>query len=194
MDKSNKIIKGLAMGTALAVGASVPAYSQNMPEYTPMPIIYDDNTENYESLSRLDFYRYLSDVDMSEYDVDFVNLYRNGTIIIGENTYKIDDLFKEVEYENNEKKIILISCHNSDIDLLTGYKKYNYIRENIFLLKKTQVFYDIYSLYKNNLYNNSFDLSKCDLGEIVEYINNCDGTIHNKTPELNYHKNKVKIK
>lgn len=192
MNTQKNILKGLAVGTAIAVGATAPSGNIQANHSEEMPIIYDGNIENYESQSRIDFYQYLAEVDMSNYDADFVNLFRSGKITINQNTYDVNDLFIEVGYENNQKKIFLVSCYNPDYDILTGSKKNDFVRESILIFPKSLCFFQIYEENKDELFDNNLNINQNRLTDVIEIIYSFDQTIHDKTPETAYKRDEIK--
>jgi len=194
MDNTKKILKGLAVGTAIAIGGTGTGNATQMGPLEKSQIIYDGNIENYESQSRIDFYEYLSTVDMSNFDGDFVNLYRSGKITINGNIYEISDLFIEAGYVNNEKKVFLVSCRNPDLDILTGNKKNNFIRESILVFKKSLCFFQIYEENMNELFANNLNINVNKLIDVIDIIYSFDQTMHDKTPETAYQTEMVKIK
>ena len=184
MNNSKKIVKGIALGTAMAIGSTIPA---NADDFSKKKIVYDNNIENYESQSRLDFYQYLSEVDMANYDINFVNLYRDGKIIIDDQIYEIKDLFIETGYENNEKRILLVSCHNPNYDLLTQTNKADsFEREEILSFRKSLCFYQLYEDNKLNLENNILKIENAKKLEMTKIIYSFDGEIQKETPETAY--------
>ena len=189
MNNSKKILKGIAIGTSLAMGSMIPINgTKNEDPYFNRE--YDENILNYESDAFLRFNEFLSNVDMSDYDINFVDLYRNGSIVIDEISYNIDDLFIEIGQENNIKRILLISCNNSEYDILTKTVKSNFVRESINLLKKTQVFYQLYEENKENFQNNCLSIE--DKNKLIQLIYSFDGELHDKTPEMAYKSEKTK--
>lgn len=187
MNDSKKIIKGLALGTALAIGTVLPtAIAQTDNPYLRKKIVYDNNIESYENRNRIDFYNYLQNIDMSEYDEVFVNLYRKGKVNINDIMHNLDDLFIEVGMQNNERKILLVSCRNPEYDILTGMKKENFIREDILILKKSTCFYQVYQYNKQFLDKNILIIQPEKMQELQRIIYTFDGSYHNMTPELNY--------
>ncbi len=129
-----------------------------------------------------DYLRNVNNADLSNYDKGFVDYYRKGTIKILGKVYKPNSLFIE-KYDN---KVILYDKNNIGYDLLTSntYDKHKIDKFRRF--RNSNIFYDLYLEYKNNIVNNELIIDLKDLDKFISLLSSFDGSIHDKVPETYY--------
>ena len=120
------------------------------------------------------------------YDIDFVDFYRNGKIIIRNHIYKTSDLFLEFGLSNNEESLFLVYYAFPQKDVLTQKEKINFKRTNVIEFRSSTVFYKIYNEYKNNIKDNTLIINDDNIAKIDRIAHSSDGTKHTETPETAY--------
>lgn len=125
----------------------------------------------YYSISYLDAKK---NMDESNFDQNFINLYNKDNISIGDNSYSSRSIYI---VKNNDDSVYLIKAGENTTDLLTG-KEFEYDRKNICLFKDSTIYANLYDNGKLNE-----DL-KFDPSDLTSLIQTWDGEKHDKTPEL----------
>ena len=147
----------------------------------------DDILDDIEYHSKqMEYLNYIRNADMSQYDINFVNLYREGKIVIKGKNYNTKDLYIELGTENGKNKILLIYYKNPNEDILTGEIKKDFKRNDLFLFYNSMCFYQIYSMYKSKIENNTLIIPDDNMDKIKNIIYIFNGSIHNGTPETEY--------
>ena len=95
-----------------------------------------------------DYYKKVQNADLSSYDIDFVNLYRNGIVVFYGNEYKLSDLYIISGLKNNLNVNYLISFKNANYSILTKENIVDFVRKEIISFSLTLSFYNIYLLCK----------------------------------------------
>ena len=135
-----------------------------------------------------DYYKKVQNADLSSYDTDFVNLYRNGIVVFYGNEYKLSDLYIISGLKNNLNVNYLISFKNADYSILTKENIVDFVRKEIISFSLTLSFYNIYLLCKElGLYsNNSITINDKNLDNVLEIIKKSNLEKHSKVPETYY--------
>ena len=84
------------------------------------------------------------------------------------------------------EKIFLIYYRYPNNDIITGENKNSFKRTNVILFKDTYCFFEIYSLFNNQINNNCLELNEYNIDTIIQKIKQYDGTIHVEVPETSY--------
>ena len=143
-----------------------------------------DNMEYHAAKSK--YYNYVANADMSQYDSKFVNLYRDGKIVIRGHSYNVKDLYIETGLENNQSKKLLVYYKEPNVDILTKEIKRNFSRTDLFLFYNSTCFYQIYSIYKDKVQDNILTIPDSDIEKMKNLIYSFNGAFHNATPETVY--------
>ena len=135
-----------------------------------------------------DYYKKVQNADLSSYDTDFVNLYRNGIVVFYGNEYKLSDLYIISGLKNNLNVNYLISFKNANYSILTKENIVDFVRKEIISFSLTLSFYNIYLLCKElGLYsNNSITINDKNLDNVLEIIKKSNLEKHSKVPETYY--------
>lgn len=135
-----------------------------------------------------DYYKKVQNADLSSYDTDFVNLYRNGIVVFYGNEYKLSDLYIISGLKNNLNVNYLISFKNANYSILTKENIVDFVRKEIVSFSLTLSFYNIYLLCKElGLYsNNSITINDKNLDNVLEIIKKSNLEKHSKVPETYY--------
>lgn len=172
----------ISMGSNVALAPGFESYCVGNDTY--LETHFDMQKRN------LDYLKSLSEADYSEFDSNFVHLYRNGKISIPkrEKEYDISDLYVITGNQNNNDKIFLVSYQEGNIDIITGETIVGFEREGIMLFKNSECFYQFYQacLSTGAFQDGKIDLSKIDNNEILNIMSSFDGSIHEMVPETKY--------
>ena len=122
------------------------------------------------------------------YDVDFVNFYRNGKIIINDKEYRTSSLYLESGLSNDQESLFLVYYAFPQKDLLNQKEKINFKRTNVIEFRASNVFHQIYTKYKNEITNNTLIINENNKAKIDKMVHSFDGTKHTETPETAYGK------
>ena len=135
-----------------------------------------------------DYYKKVQNADLSSYDTDFVNLYRNGIVVFYGNEYKLSDLYIISGLKNNLNVNYLISFKNANYSILTKENIVDFVRKEIISFSLTLSFYNIYLLCKElGLYsNNSITINDKNLNNDLKIIKKSNLEKHSKVPETYY--------
>ena len=135
-----------------------------------------------------DYYKKVQNADLSSYDTDFVNLYRNGIVVFYGNEYKLSDLYIISGLKNNLNVNYFISFKNATYSILTKENIVDFVRKEIVSFSLTLSFYNIYLLCKElGLYsNNSITINDKNLDNVLEIIKKSNLEKHSKVPETYY--------
>ncbi len=122
------------------------------------------------------------------YDVDFVNFYRNGQIIINDKEYRTSSLYLESGLSNGKDSLFLVYYAFPQKDLLTQEEKINFKRTNVIEFRSSNVFLQIYKKYRDTIKDNTLIINDNNIAYIDKLVRSFDGTKHTETPETSYGK------
>ena len=132
------------------------------------------------------FWKNVQNADMSLYDNDFVNFFRNGSLSINNQQYSFEDLYIVAGRSNETKKIMLVYYKKPVTDLINDYEDKSFYQEDLMLFKSSICCYHIYRLYKDRIKNNILEITDDIKNNIIKIINNYDGNEHDLVPETYY--------
>ena len=135
---------------------------------------------------QIEYYDYLENADLSYYDEDFVNFYREGIIKINNIEYSVNDLYLEFGINGDVEKKLLIYYKYPNNDIITAESKDGFRRTAVMLFKDTYCFYEIYLLYKDLILDNYLTIDEYNIDTILTKIKEYDGSIHVEVPETSY--------
>lgn len=139
------------------------------------------------------YYEYLQNVNMDEYDEEFVDFYRTGYILYNGESYLVSDLFIVNGTLNDNEEIYLINCHNNKYNLLDNtIMSQDYKRNKIMQFNLSQCFYDMYSELKDYIQNGTLVINEENINQFLSIVNTYNGEKHTNTPEQNYQKSITK--
>ena len=115
-----------------------------------------------------------------QYNSIIVNLYKNGKIVIDNNSYMLKDFY--IVYKNNKKKFYLICVDNNYSNDKIDYDK-------AVKLIDTTAFINL--INNNEIKDNSIVLKNND--ELLNVVNSWDGLLHEKVAETDVILNKNMI-
>jgi hypothetical protein len=122
------------------------------------------------------------------YDVDFVNFYRNGQIIINDKEYRTSSLYLESGLSNGKDSLFLVYYAFPQKDLLTQKEKSNFKRTGLMEFRKAYVFYQLYVDYSDDITDNKLQITDKNKNAINDLVQSYDGSTHMETPETSYGK------
>ncbi len=142
---------------------------------------------------RYNYHMKLKDADMSQFDKEFVELFRSGAIVIYGKEWALKHLYLEHGSYNNKTVNIITNLYDTDDfhDLLTDKNMPEFKRDSIMGLFISKFFYDLYVLCKRkDLFKDNKLFITADIkNQVLEMIEKYDGkTQHDKTPETFYSK------
>ena len=152
------------------------------------PVISNANieTNNNIDISMKEYYEYLmmvKNADMSLYDSEFIEYFRNGKIYINGIIYSISSLYI-LECEKDGKKEIMLLCNNNiNYDILSGKSYKGYKKNNMKSFRDTLVFFNLFQIYKDVINNNILIIDDLYYREFLNMIEQFDNTLHDKAPE-----------
>ena len=85
----------------------------------------------------IEYYTNVHNADLSKYDINFVEFYRNGIISSYGVEYPLSEIYLMEGKQNGITKIFLVSSNNPSIDLINNQAIENFERESVYLFKKT---------------------------------------------------------
>ncbi len=185
--KGKKIIQGAS--TVLLAGAlatSCAPKTKKAPEDPNMQAHMD----HYQQM--MAYYEYLENEDIENYNVGFVNFYREGKIIIGEKEYNVADLYLESGLSDGQESLFLVYYAFPQKDLLTQKEKVNFKRTGLMEFRKAYVFYQLYIDYSDNIIDNKLQITDKNKNAINDLVQSYDGSTHIETPETSYGKVKTR--
>ena len=149
----------------------------------------DDKMKKIEEEHQSITIKYLEKVknaDMTKYDMQFVNLYREGSVILNGNIIELEDLFLEFGKDNNVEAIMLVDFGTPNLDQVTLKAKENFEREDLMLFRNALSFYEIYVLLKEKIQDNTVNIDSLNKEVIKEIIYKNNNKQHDKVPETYY--------
>lgn len=165
-----KICKSIIISTAIAAALlNAPILKEdNNTE------IIDKGHEMYNAYSRV-YLDTISELDKTQYDEKFIDIYRNGKYYIDEIEYDVSELYI-VTTESGENHII--KAGENKYDILTK-QTIEEKKVNIQCLRNTSIFY---TLYQDGLITSKE--IKLDKNVLAKYIKQWDGQNQYEVPEL----------
>jgi len=134
-------------------------------------------------MKKMKYLEAVKNEDMSNYDIQFVNFYRDGKILINNKEYNNSELYIMLGERDNKKKIMLLSNDNIMMDIFSGESYRGYKKIHFLNFRKSLCFYEIYKIYNNKIMNNMLIIDdylyKDFLGDLYKF----DGKIHMEVPE-----------
>ena len=134
----------------------------------------------------IEYYTKVSNADLSKYDINFVEFYRNGSIISYGVEYQLSEIYLMEGNQNGIKKIFLVSSSNPNRNLINNQNIDNFKREEVYLFMNTNLCYDLYQSYVSNNTLNIFEDNSQDIQSLVSKF---DKTYHKLVPETFYLEN-----
>lgn len=129
----------------------------------------------------INYLNLVNSANLDEYDKEFVDLYRKGTISINGKQYNLDNLF----IEDCNEKIILYDKKDFHFDILSNSTIPKHRPSKYKRFKNSNTFYELYTTFKDRVKDNVFVVDDCFL-EFSNIINTFDGSMHDKVPETYY--------
>ena len=135
-----------------------------------------------------EYFKNVKNADLSDYDINFVNLYRNGIFSFYDNDYKMSDLYIINGIKDNHNVNYLISFKNPEYSILTKEIIIGFERKKIISFSLTSCFYEIYLLCKEvGLYSeNSIKINDKNIDRVIVLLNKSSLEKHSKVPETIY--------
>ena len=135
---------------------------------------------------KMAYINYMAREKKEYYDVDFVNFYRNGKIIINDKEYRTSSLYLESGLLNDQESLFFVYYAFPQKDLLNQKEKINFKRTNVTEFRASNVFHQIYIKYKNDIKDNILIINEKNITDIDKLVHSFDGTKHTETPETAY--------
>ncbi len=137
-----------------------------------------------------EYFKRLDNADMSLFDDEFVNLYRNGVVEVKDTSmsYEMKLLYICTGVQNKENRIHLISFKDYGTDAITGNKIENFEKKDTFPFRQSTCFYEIYKVCRSHglIEKNKLIITHDILKDVFAIFATFDGSKHNKVPELYY--------
>lgn len=150
-----------------------------------------DKVRVFIAKQKANYFKNVQDADMSQFDLNFVELYRDGTIEIlpRSKKYKVGDLYINVGVQNNQNRIHVESFLEKGIDAFSGEKIENFERTGLMPLKDSTSFFEIYDLCRqHSLYEEKKIIITNDiLEDVYEIFSRYDEKRHDRVPETYYY-------
>ena len=127
---------------------------------------------NYYSIAYIDS---LNTMDRSQFDYNFVNIYKKGKYIINNKIYDINTVYIA---KMEDGSVHIYRAGENDYDILTNQKIYGK-KKVICCFRDSSIFF---KLYYDGLFVD--ENIKIDNNTLQKYINEWDLTKHNEVPEL----------
>ena len=153
--------------------------------------IKTDKVRVFIAKQNFNYFKNVHDADMSQFNTEFVNLYREGTVEIQNNgkNYKIENLYIKAGIQNGVPRIHLVDVLEASVDIITGEKIENFEKKHFMPFRFSKCFYEIYNLYKEKdlLKDNKLVITNEIAQDIFDILGTFDATRHDKTPETYYY-------
>ncbi len=175
-----KKITAVAMAGAIAAGGTSLGSAEVVDPLLESQILHDQH--------KIEYMEYLENEDMSNYDEDFVEFYRNGKLKIGDREYSVGDLYIATGIENGEEHQYLVYYGFKEVkDLITLQEADDsFRRTSVIVLKDTYFFYEMFLKFKDSIVDGVLVVDDTNKDYIVEAVQNYNGTVHVESPETSY--------
>lgn len=156
---------------------------------TPVASASGLGPEMHEEVMLKEYYEYLMNIkneDMSLYDSEFIEYFRNGKIVIKGKLYDINTLFLLECQKNDVRKVMVLCSDNIRYDIISGdsYKGYKKLAMKRF--RDTEVFFNLFHIFRNNINDNVLVIEDNYYQEFINIIDQFNNTLHNEAPETKY--------
>jgi len=148
-------------------------------------------TEKHEDVMQREYYEYLMNVkndDLSVYDVDFVDFFRNGKIIINGESYLVESLYLLECQKNDVRKVMVLCNDNIEYDILSGESYKGYKKLSMRKFRDSETFFNLYQIFKNTINDNMLIIDNVFYQEFINIIYQFNDTLHEETPETKHGK------
>lgn len=134
-------------------------------------------------IKKMNYLEAVKNEDMTNYDIKFVDFYRNGKIIIKNKEYSNSELYIMLGEKDNKNKIMLLSNENIMMDIFSGESYSGYKKIHFLNFRKSLCFYDIYKVYKDKIVDNVLIIGNDIYKDFINRLDKFDGKIHMEVPE-----------